>query len=190
MTSQAEAPVEIVAYDESWPSQFDAERARLESVLSTWLVAPIEHVGSTAVLNMPAKPVIDMMAPVRTLDGSRPAIDALADDGYLYAPYKADEMHWFCRPSAEVRTHHLYLVPHESETWAARLAFRDALRRNPEWAVEYARLKRDLAASHRHDREAYTDAKGPFIRSVLWKVSEQWNGAPQAVRSGRRQVGG
>lgn len=173
----ADAPVEVVAYDDSWPSKFEAECARLEPLLAEWLAGPIEHVGSTAVPNMPAKPVVDIMAPVNTLHESEPAIDALVAAGYTYSPYKSEQMHWFCKPSPEHRTHHLHLVPLNSIPWAERLAFRDALRANPQWAVDYAKLKRQLAEQYRHDREGYTEAKSPFIRSILWKVTEQWQGA-------------
>jgi GrpB-like predicted nucleotidyltransferase (UPF0157 family) len=162
-----EAPVEIVDYDPAWPAQFEQERALLERVLAPWLVGAIEHIGSTAVPGLAAKPVIDIMAPVRDLASSRAAIDALAPLGYVHHPYRPDEMHWFCKPSAAFRTHHLHLVPRSSALWRERIGFRDALRANRALAAEYEQLKRRLAAIHRLDREAYTDAKSPFVRRVL-----------------------
>lgn len=162
-----EAPVEVVPYDESWVEQFASEKAVLSQVLSPWLAGEIEHVGSTAIPGMPAKPVIDIMAPVRDLDASRPAIEAAASVGYLYAAYKPDRMHWLCKPSPSHRTHHLHLVPMGSPLWRERLAFRDALREDPALAREYAELKQRLAASFRFEREAYTDAKRPFVARVL-----------------------
>ncbi len=86
---------------------------------------------------------------------------------YLYAPFEADVMHWFCKPSLERRTHHLHLVPYESRTWHEELAFRDHLRSNPEAAREYEGLKRDLARRLRHDRRAYTDAKAEFVERIV-----------------------
>lgn len=97
-------------------------------VLAPWLVGPIEHVGSTAVPGLQAKPVIDIMAAIGDLAASRPAIEALKPHRYGYFDYKADEMHWFCKPSDAERTHHLHLVPFGSSLWRARLAFRDRLR--------------------------------------------------------------
>ena len=91
----------------------------------------------------------------------------LATIGYQYYPYKADVMHWFCKPSPAFRTHHMHLVPRDSSLWRERLAFRDALRGSPELSAEYAALKRELAARFRHDREAYTEAKSSFIQRVL-----------------------
>lgn len=167
-----DAAVQIVPYDPMWPLLFEREQQMLARVLAPWLTGPIEHVGSTAVLGLAAKPVIDIMAGVRNLDDSRPAIEALtapdmANDAYRHAPYKPDVMHWFCKPTPEFRTHHLHLVPVGSRMWIDKLAFRDYLRRNSDTAAAYAELKQRLAAGHRHDREAYTEAKGTFIREVL-----------------------
>ena len=165
-----DAPIEIAAYDHSWPLKFVVERSLLEVALAPWLVGTIEHIGSTAVANLPAKPVIDIMAPVHSLQVSRPAIEAAAALGYVYYPYKSEVMHWFCKPSPAHRTHHLHLVPHESDLWHRRLAFRDALRRNESLAAEYANLKKSLSESFRFDREAYTEAKVPFIERVLAEI--------------------
>lgn len=161
------AAVHVAPHDPSWPAQFFEERAALERVLAPWLAGPIEHVGSTAVPGLAAKPVIDIMAAVTTLDASRPALPALAPLRYVYFPYRADVMHWLCKPSDAVRTHHLHLVPYGSALWCERLAFRDYLRGHPRVAAEYAALKRALAARYGFDREAYTDAKEPFVRRVL-----------------------
>jgi GrpB-like predicted nucleotidyltransferase (UPF0157 family) len=116
---------------------------------------------------MSAKPIIDIMAPVSSLDASRPAIETVGLAGYLHVPYKSDVMHWFCKPSLQVRTHHLHLVPVTSALWFDRLAFRDALRADAALAQSYADLKLRLAERFRFDREAYTAAKGPFVDQVL-----------------------
>jgi len=165
-----DAAIEIVASDPAWPQRFDDERAQLQTVLAPWLAGQIAHIGSTAVAGLAAKPVIDIMVPVHTLADSLEAIAALtgADGlGYHYYPYKPQTMHWFCKPSPALRTHHLHLVPLGSALWVERLAFRDALRRSPALAARYQALKLALAVQFRHDREAYTDAKAPFIAAVL-----------------------
>jgi GrpB-like predicted nucleotidyltransferase (UPF0157 family) len=161
-----EAPVEIVSYDPSWPGQFIQEEKILRGALGVWLAGPIEHIGSTAISGLPAKAVIDIMAGVDTLEASRPAITALADLGYCYFPYRADSEHWFCKPSPTFRTHHLHLIPLASPRWNEAIAFRDYLRSHSGIAAEYAALKRRLAQEHRLDREAYTNAKGPFITRI------------------------
>ena len=163
----AEAPIEVAPYDARWPAAFEQERALLAEALGPWLAGPPEHIGSTAVPGLAAKPVIDIMSPVHTLAASRPAIEAAREMGDVHYPYKPDVMHWFCKPSAAHRTHHLHLVPLGSPLWRERLAFRDALRADPELRASYQALKLDLAQRHRLVREAYTDAKTPFIEQVL-----------------------
>ena len=162
-----DAPVQLVPYNPVWPELFRAERDLLATVLGPWLVGRIEHVGSTAVPGLAAKPVIDIMAPVQDLESSRPALAALQAIGYCYAPYKPEEMHWFCKPSPEHRTHHLHLVPLNSRRWIEPLAFRDLLVSDASVAKDYAALKSRLATLYRNDRERYTEEKGPFIERAL-----------------------
>ena len=157
----------VVPYDPAWPGLFDEERRRLLDTIGAWLAGPVEHIGSTAIPGLSAKPVIDIMAGVASLDASRPALPALAGLGYCYFPYRPDDEHWFCKPSSAFRTHHLHLVPLESPQWAGALAFRDYLRAHPETAAGYEKLKKRLALECRLDREAYTDAKGPFITRII-----------------------
>jgi GrpB-like predicted nucleotidyltransferase (UPF0157 family) len=166
-SSTSDAAIEVIPYDPAWPAKFAYEHEILESLLARWLVADIEHVGSTAVPGLVAKPVIDILAPVESLEASRDAIQIVSAAGYMYYPYKAEEMHWFCKPSPAHRTHHLHVVPRSSALWRDNLAFRDALRRDSALAANYGRLKLELARRFGHDREAYTDAKSFFIRSVV-----------------------
>ena len=170
MTTTNDAPVRIVPYDPSWPLSFETERAALASLLAPWLAGPIEHVGSTAVPGLAAKPVIDIMVGVGGLEASRPALAELPRLGYCHFPYRAEVMHWFCKPSPAFRTHHLHLVPWKSQLWRDRIAFRDLLRARADVAADYAELKRRLAADHEFDREAYTDAKTPFVERALGMV--------------------
>jgi GrpB-like predicted nucleotidyltransferase (UPF0157 family) len=110
------------------------------------------------------------MAAVISLESSRPAIAAAARLGYCYFPYQPDLEHWFCKPSASCRTHHLHLVPVDSAQWIRSIVFRDYLRANPDVGAEYAELKERLAGRFRLDREAYTRAKAPFIDSIVEKA--------------------
>src|SRR5215510_9190129 len=166
-------PVIVEPYDPAWPMRFDSERKALVPVLARWLAGPIEHIGSTAVPGLPAKPVIDIMGAVRDLSSTKAAIEALMPLRYCYFDYKADVMHWFCKPSDLERTHHLHLVPFGSQLWHERLAFRDCLRRDEKTRREYSELKMRLAAEFRDDREAYTETKTEFIQSVLRRVLQQ-----------------
>ena len=165
-----EAPIEIAEYNPQWPEFFAREHALILKALAQWLVGVPEHIGSTAVPGLAAKPVIDIMAPVSSLASSEAAIAVAEHIGYVHFPYKPQLMHWFCKPSPEFRTHHLHLVPLGSRLWRERLAFRDALRGNAALRAEYQSLKLRLAVQHRNDREAYTDAKSPFVALVVQAV--------------------
>jgi GrpB-like predicted nucleotidyltransferase (UPF0157 family) len=165
-----EEPIVLVEYSPAWPAAFQVEREALQRVLGSWLAGPIEHIGSTAIPGMRAKPVIDIMAGVTDLVSSRPAREAVRELQYVHFPYRPDVMHWFCKPSPAHRTHHLHLVPFGSTLWQERIVFREALRQDSELAAEYANLKRALALEYKFDREAYTDAKGPFIVGALSRI--------------------
>jgi GrpB-like predicted nucleotidyltransferase (UPF0157 family)/ribosomal protein S18 acetylase RimI-like enzyme len=157
-------PVRIVAYDQGWPERFEQERTLLSAALGDAVVGGIHHVGSTSVPGLASKPVIDILVGVRGLQESRSCFERLGALGYLYAPYRSAEMHWFCKPDPLRRTHHLHLVPIDSARFRDELAFRDRLRADGALAREYEALKHELAARHREDREAYTQAKSEFVR--------------------------
>ena len=153
-------------YDRSWPAAFEQERLILERALGSSVTGGIHHVGSTAVPGLPAKPIIDILVGIENLESARVHIKPLAALEYLYAPYRSDDMLWFCKPDPGARAHHLRLVPTDSERFRDELAFRDYLRQHPEYADAYAKLKKELAARFEHDREAYTTAKTDFVREV------------------------
>jgi GrpB-like predicted nucleotidyltransferase (UPF0157 family) len=165
--AMSRAQVVLEEYDSSWPEKFEKEKEFLMTVAGKWNFGTIEHVGSTSVKGMVAKPIIDIMFGVKSLSKSQPAIDALVKSGYEYWPYKTEIMHWFCKPSDVFRTHHLHLIPFESPLWQERIKFRELLRKNNKTATEYANLKRELSDLHGDDREAYTKKKWPFIQQVL-----------------------
>lgn len=162
-------PIKIVAHKPTWSQSFQAESNRLTALLHPWLAGPIEHVGSTAVPGLAAKPIIDMAAPIRSLDAADDAVPLLEQHGYMH--WKDDPgrawRHWLLTPSPEARTHHVYLMERREPEWYALLAFRDHLRKNPEDAAEYARTKHRLASRFPDDREAYTAGKTAFLRSVF-----------------------
>jgi GrpB-like predicted nucleotidyltransferase (UPF0157 family) len=151
--------VELVAYDPAWPALYEIERKRLEPLLGA---LEFHHIGSTAVPGLIAKPIIDMVALV---DDLAAPIAALIDSGYQYArAFNATFAHrrFLCYPMASRRTHHLHLVDDRAEL-ERRLYFRDRLRADAALADEYAALKCALAARYPEAREAYTEAKAPFI---------------------------
>lgn len=152
--------VEVVEYDPSWPAAFEAERARLHPLLAG---AEIYHIGSTAVPRLAAKPIIDMIAVVDSYE--IPIARLVAEAGYRYPrAFNAtlSKRRFLCYPNAQTRTHHMHLVENPDEL-TRYLCFRDRLRADPALACRYETLKRELAEHHRHDREAYTEAKTEFV---------------------------
>ncbi|BBN81487.1 hypothetical protein PA25_14720 [Pseudoalteromonas sp. A25] len=168
----SDAPIELADYNVAWPSMFEKEQALLKSAIGDYVVGSIEHIGSTSILGMPAKPIIDIMVGVKSLQHSAAAIPSLINCSYCYYPYKAQVMHWFCKPSPQVRSHHVHLVPFMSPLWQERIIFRNTLRENAHLALEYATLKQQLADNYGHDREAYTQKKWPFIKKILASYSD------------------
>ncbi len=165
-------PIRIVPYDPRWPARFEQESAALTDAIGEWVAGGVHHVGSTAVPGLAAKPVIDILVGVRSLEESRACFGRLGELEYLYAPYRSEEMHWFCKPNPSRRTHHLHLVQENTKRFRDELTFRDYLRAHGDVAEEYGELKRRLAEEFRHDREAYTEAKGEFIRRVMGRATQ------------------
>jgi GrpB-like predicted nucleotidyltransferase (UPF0157 family) len=161
-------PFVLVPYDPDWARRFATERALLERVLAPWLDVGIEHVGSTAIPGVSAKPIVDMVAGVRDLDEARAAYGPLEAVGYVDEPHRPEIAHHFAKPALELaaRRFNLHLTEPSSSLWRERLAFRDALRADPSLAAEYEALKLRLARRHA-DVRAYTDEKRGFVRRVL-----------------------
>ncbi|MGH9279152.1 MAG: GrpB family protein [Acidimicrobiales bacterium] len=161
--------VELVAYDSRSPARFAAERRALRAALGPW-VLDVEHIGSTAVPGLAAKPVIDIQVGVRTLADSAEIVAAMESLGYEYVPKFEDDLperRYFRRWSDGRRTHQVHLVERSNLGWWERhVRFRDWLRAHDDDRDRYEVLKRELAATYRDDRLAYTDAKTDFIRAI------------------------
>ena len=161
--------VELHSYDSSWPQAFEVERDRLLSLFPSTFI-DVQHIGSTAVPGLIAKPIIDILASVQSITVAEQLALPLCQSGYTTSAEfneSLSDRKWFMRWANGHRTHHLHLVVHGSPVWHARLRFRNALRSSPELAAKYAALKTQLAATHPNDREAYTDAKAEFVRAIV-----------------------
>jgi GrpB-like predicted nucleotidyltransferase (UPF0157 family) len=165
----ADQPVALVDYDPSWPAAFAVQQAELSRLLRPWLTAPPEHVGSTAVPGLRAKPTVDIVAPVRSLQEAQAAVPLLERNGWLFWADDPNRIYrlWFLRPRPEARTHHLHIMQHDHAELRNVLLFRDALRSDAKLRDAYAALKQRLAEQHRLDRDAYSDAKTGFVQSAL-----------------------
>jgi GrpB-like predicted nucleotidyltransferase (UPF0157 family) len=165
----ADQRVTVLDYDPEWPARFAEQRPLVEELLRPWLAGPVEHIGSTAVPGLRAKPVIDMLAPVSSLVDVQAAVPVLADAGWLFWPDDPCRHYrlWFLRPSPEARTHHLHVIEGRHGHAAALVAFRDLLQADEGLRREYAGLKARLARRHPGNRNAYSNAKGSFIAQAL-----------------------
>ena len=171
--------IEIAGYDPAWPGQFGVEASKLAGLLRPWLATPVEHIGSTSVPGLAAKPCIDMMAGVHDLHSAADAIPVLAGHGYINAQHRPATL-WFRkdRTGSDLELG-LHLTEPGSSLWRERLAFRDALRTDPLLASQYQELKEQLAAGSA-DLAAYTAGKREFVVQVLARsgvTAEQWRQA-------------
>ena len=168
--------VVIVEYDPRWSLMFEEEAARVASVLNRDLVVRIDHIGSTAVPGLVAKPIIDLLVSVHSLVEARQvAVSPLEKLGYAYWFDNPDPQRMFFvkgLPPNSPRSHHIHMVESDS-ILLERLLFRDYLREHPDEALRYAHLKRHLAEQFATDREAYTSGKTEYVQSVMQKVRQE-----------------
>lgn len=154
----------IVEYDPRWPVLYEEERVRVAAVLGD-VVERIDHIGSTSVPGLAAKPIIDILVTVARLGPPDAYIEQLGSLGYTFFPVLGNAArHAFGKGSPH--THHIHVVQHGGEEHVRPLAFRDYLRAHPEVARQYDGLKRALADRFHNDRRAYSEAKTDFIRSI------------------------
>jgi GrpB-like predicted nucleotidyltransferase (UPF0157 family) len=159
-------PVEVVEYDPEWVTEFERLRTRIEAALDSFS-ARVEHVGSTAVPGLAAKPIVDIDVIVGREDVDD-AVERLAALGYRPAEYRLEipDRHALAWPEGEKR-HHVNICPIDSAELGRHLRFRDRLRQDPALARTYGDLKRELARAHRDDRVRYGELKTEFVERAL-----------------------
>lgn len=165
----------IKDYDPRWQLLFETEKAEIMEAIGHY-VADIQHIGSTAVPGLAAKPVIDILIGLRRLLDAQDCIMPIEAMDYEYVPEFEDEFperRYFRKISQGKRTHHLHMVEIGSDFWKRHLLFRNYLLENHEIANEYALLKRKLAVEFTDDRDRYTNAKTAFIIEVLKKQENE-----------------
>jgi GrpB-like predicted nucleotidyltransferase (UPF0157 family) len=163
----------VSPYSVEWPKLFGELREELLAVFAPMEVA-IEHIGSTSVPQLAAKPVIDVLLGANCLDDVELKINALSDFGYLYVPKYESELpmrRYFVKSAVAALRVHLHAVERGSRLWKEHLAFRDVLRADSRLRSQYQSLKLQLATEYANDKSAYSAAKNPFIQSVLAAVA-------------------
>jgi GrpB-like predicted nucleotidyltransferase (UPF0157 family) len=166
----ARGTVRVVEWDPRWPASFEDEARRLEAAVRASGLPPLalEHVGSTSIRGLAAKPVIDMMAGYRAGSDPRSYAPVLAAAGYeRRGPQGVPERELYVLGPESLRTHHLNVVAADGAFWREHLLFRDRLRHDSALVREYAELKRWLAVKHGDDRGTYTSQKAAFVRRIL-----------------------
>ena len=159
--------VQVIPYTPQWATLFAEERQRLADALGS-LALDIQHIGSTSVPGLAAKPILDVgvaIASEADVDACVPLLEAL---GYTYEGYRGTSEGFFFTQARETHlTHYLHMLLINSDGWRNYLRFRDTLIAQPEMRDQYMRLKQRLALQYATDRAAYTAAKAEFIQGVL-----------------------
>jgi GrpB-like predicted nucleotidyltransferase (UPF0157 family) len=160
--------VTVVEYSPGWREKFERERELLTRVVGAD-AGIVEHVGSTSVEGLAAKPIIDIMIGLHDFSAAADFVPGIQGLGYEYVPeHEAvmPERRYFRKRAGGVTTHHVHMVQAGGEFWRRHLLFRDYLRANPDAVAAYAALKKELARREWGDKGGYTDAKTAFIREV------------------------
>ncbi|MDX9976115.1 MAG: GrpB family protein [FCB group bacterium] len=163
--------VELAPYAPEWADAFEAERRQIQEALGD-AALDIQHIGSTAVEGMPAKPIIDIAVAIRSYKVGIPLVERIVALGYEYRGERGRPgRHFFAKNDRKMTTHHIIFLEIDGEDWKNIVRFRDALRSDPSLARRYAELKQRLADRHMLDREAYRLAKGGFIIEALRRTT-------------------
>lgn len=177
-SARADDAIEVTAYDDRWPARFAEWRARLATALGP-VALRIEHVGSTAVSGLAAKPIIDIQVSVPNTEDEAAYRSAIESTG-LQLRAREPGHRYFRPPADRPREVHVHVCAAGSAWEREHLLFRDYLRAHPAARQAYAELKRDLSRRYSDDRLAYTDAKSAFILDTLdaaniWAAAEGWS---------------
>lgn len=161
----------VVDYDSRWPRRFEAEAPAVAGALGVDSLA-VEHIGSTAVPGLAAKPIVDIAIGVPRLSLSEEQLEAMRRLGYEYRGEAGvpGRLH-FQKFAGHAFNVHVML--HRGRLWEDNILFRDYLRQNPQTAERYAKLKRHLAAAHPESIVAYSEGKKPLIEDVLRRARAQ-----------------
>jgi GrpB-like predicted nucleotidyltransferase (UPF0157 family) len=158
--------VKLEPYNNKWSKLFDKERELLSSQLKD-LIVEIEHVGSTSVEGLFAKPIIDIAIGVSSLDVIMKLKEKVKELGYVEIPVNLDGKHVFAKYKERKITHFLHVMIYNQNLWVDQISFRDYLRSTPDAKIEYTKLKEELANKYPKDVISYTNKKKKFVDDIL-----------------------
>jgi GrpB-like predicted nucleotidyltransferase (UPF0157 family) len=171
---KADRPIEIVDYNSNWPVMYEQEKVTLSQALEGFNVV-FEHIGSTSVPGLAAKPVIDIAVGINDLSLGEQLVKEIETLGYTYEPdfeLIIPDRKFLWKGKKLFRTYHVSIMPVTGRTWINALLFRDYLRAHPEARLKYAELKRSLAIKHITDVTGYVNDKTSFIESILTRAKK------------------
>lgn len=162
----------LVEHSDDWMHYYEVEAHKLKKLLKGCYVS-IQHIGSTSILNLWAKPIIDIAIGVSSEKMMVKVKNLLILHGYNYCKNSGDiDRLFFAKGGAENRTHNIHVDIFEGRSWHNHIDFRDFMNNNPEYVKLYSELKKNLAIKYKDDRIKYTEAKDDFIQGVLKKVTK------------------
>lgn len=163
--------VKLDPYTSEWKTEFGIEKERLSTILNGHII-DIQHVGSTSIEGCHAKPVIDILIGIESLEYGEALIPILVEQGYIHKFNVPGEV-YFKKQSNGLTTHHIHIAPINGQVWKNQILFRDYLRLHPEKLQEYMQLKQCLAIQFANDRDQYSKGKEDFILQVLFDAENE-----------------
>ncbi|WP_240666627.1 GrpB family protein [Longirhabdus pacifica] len=162
--------VKLVDYNPEWEQRFFIEKKRMIDVIGD-KVSGIEHIGSTSIKGMPAKPIIDILVGISDVADAFQLIEPFSTIQYEYV-HKPEliDRRFFRKGEWGRGTCHVHVCEYHSKEWKEKIWFRDYLSEHPPEAKQYAMVKRTLAVQYAQDRALYSKSKEPFIQAVIEKA--------------------
>ncbi|TET77291.1 MAG: GrpB family protein [Candidatus Heimdallarchaeota archaeon] len=165
--------VKLKPYNPQWKEFFKKEKKLISSVITAFLI-DIQHIGSTAIPNIVAKPIIDVAVAIDSLDNIEKIIPPLENIGFIYRGEQGiPDRHMFVKGGENYRTHHLHVMQKDHYEWNKHILFRDYLKKHPNDAKQYSELKQKLFLKYGNDREKYTESKSEFIQNIIEKAKKK-----------------
>jgi len=161
--------VALCCHEKEWEENAAQTIKKLKALFGDAAV-DIQHVGSTSIVHIMAKPIIDIAVAVNSFEAGKALIPALENAGVIYSPGndEPEQMLFVCGDfENDTRSHHIHVVLQNSSEWVNYINFRDYMNANPDEAKRYEQLKQRLMEAYPNDRNAYTEGKAEYIQSIL-----------------------
>jgi GrpB-like predicted nucleotidyltransferase (UPF0157 family) len=168
----ADNEVKLLNYTSAWKVAYQREREKISNAIRPYICA-IEHIGSTAIENIYAKPIIDIAVALRNANDIEKTIEPMKKIGYIYKGEQENSGRFFFKPDTEIVKFHVHMMAIDNPIWISHIKFRDFLRKDMETAKEYENLKLNLQKRFPDNREEYTNGKDEFIKKILKQMESK-----------------